>query len=209
MFHGKNDENLTKLQVRFVDLHVANIIKTGKENWSKSAREAGYSEKSIPATISNLKRNVLVRKAISDRMKLVVDSVNVSPDFVLKGLVENYKRAMQIIPVTDKHGKKIGVFKWDGKVANRSLELIGKILGICTDTVIDRTSSHYAEEMKNLFKRAMPVDAKIGNNDAECNLIAEATKKVDSKKVFIKTEEVYEEIESAPETVFDNEEQVK
>jgi phage terminase small subunit len=58
----------------------------------------------------------------------------VSIQWVLTRLMENYERAMQHEPVMGKDGST-GEFRYDGAVANRSLELIGKHLGMFKDKV--------------------------------------------------------------------------
>ena len=50
---------------------------------------------------------------------------------------DNYERASQAVPVTDREGEPIGEFKYEGSVANRALELIGKELGM----FIERTEN--------------------------------------------------------------------
>ena len=47
-------------------------------------------------------------------------------------LRENVERAMQAVPVMGKDGPT-GEFKYDGAVANRALELLGKHIGMFTD----------------------------------------------------------------------------
>lgn len=55
---------------------------------------------------------------------------DVSVDFVLQALKENLTRAMQAVPVLDRQGNPTGQFKYDGSVANKALELMGKHLGM-------------------------------------------------------------------------------
>ena len=45
-------------------------------------------------------------------------------------------RAMQRVRVLDREGKPIGVFTYNGQVANRALELIGKELGMLTCSAV-------------------------------------------------------------------------
>jgi hypothetical protein len=52
---------------------------------------------------------------------------------VISRLKENADRAMQAVPVLDKDGKETGEFTWNPNAANRSLELIGKELGMFVD----------------------------------------------------------------------------
>ncbi|MBV9753661.1 MAG: hypothetical protein JO188_14155 [Hyphomicrobiales bacterium] len=50
-------------------------------------------------------------------------------EWVLERLTENVRRAMQIEPVTLR-GTPTGDFRYEGSVANRALELLGKELGL-------------------------------------------------------------------------------
>lgn len=62
-----------------------------------------------------------------------------SRDFVLDGLRTNAERALQAVPVMDARGQPTGEYRWDGTVANRALELLGKELGMFVEKrVIDQ-----------------------------------------------------------------------
>jgi phage terminase small subunit len=50
--------------------------------------------------------------------------------WVLGQLRANAERAMQTTPVLDAKGQPTGEYRWDGSVANRALELLGKELGM-------------------------------------------------------------------------------
>ena len=53
--------------------------------------------------------------------------------WVLQRLMTNVERAMQAVAVKDREGNETGEFEYDGAVANRGLELIGKELGMFVD----------------------------------------------------------------------------
>jgi len=57
----------------------------------------------------------------------------VTREWILGKLVENLTRALQATPVLDSHGKPTGVWRYDGAVANRALELLGKETGMFAD----------------------------------------------------------------------------
>jgi phage terminase small subunit len=73
----------------------------------------------------------------------MTERVSVSIDWVVTKLVENHARACQAVEVIDKQGNPIGEFKYDGNVANRALELLGKHLGAFVErfhhTIEDQT----------------------------------------------------------------------
>lgn len=52
---------------------------------------------------------------------------------VMARLVENIDRAMQAVKVLDHKGKPTGEYRYDGNVANRALELLGKEIGMFID----------------------------------------------------------------------------
>ena len=54
---------------------------------------------------------------------------------VLEGLMDNHQRAMVTKAVMDRDGKPTGEYVYNGSVANRSLELMGKELGMFADTL--------------------------------------------------------------------------
>ena len=66
-------------------------------------------------------------------MAAAIEATALSKEWVLSRLKENVERAMQARPVLDEDGKAIGDFKYDGNVANRALELLGKELGMFVD----------------------------------------------------------------------------
>jgi len=71
-----------------------------------------------------------LRQAISTH---TVEKTSVSKAWVIAKLVENVERAMQAVPVLDRQGNPTGAFTYQGNVANRALELIGKEYGMFID----------------------------------------------------------------------------
>ena len=68
-----------------------------------------------------------LQKAVTE---VAVTRAGVDRAWVLSTLRQNVLRAMQRVRVLDREGKPIGVFTYNGQVANRALELIGKELGM-------------------------------------------------------------------------------
>ena len=58
-----------------------------------------------------------------------VEKVALTQEWVLTRLMENAERALQHIAVLDKERKPTGEYRYDGSVANRALELLGKQQG--------------------------------------------------------------------------------
>jgi phage terminase small subunit len=94
----------------------------------------GYSESGAIRSGNRLLRKPDVgarveelKTAVSERQveKFAVDRV-----WVLRMLTENARRAMQVEPVRDREGNPIGQYVYQGAVANKALELIGKEIGM-------------------------------------------------------------------------------
>ena len=70
------------------------------------------------------------------RLRSQVDRVAVvDAAYVLTRLRENVERAMTAEPVRDADGNPTGEYRYEGAVANRALELLGKTLGMFRDKV--------------------------------------------------------------------------
>jgi phage terminase small subunit len=86
---------------------------------------------------------------LTERAVEGVDRVHLTKQWVLERLIENASRAMQAVPVMSKDGPT-GEYKYDGSVANRSLELLGKELGM----FVDRKESGAPGEFANIDNAA-------------------------------------------------------
>lgn len=62
-----------------------------------------------------------------------VEKLALTKEWVIGRLMENAERALQRVPVLDNEGQPTGEYRYDGAVANRALELLGKHLGILID----------------------------------------------------------------------------
>jgi phage terminase small subunit len=63
--------------------------------------------------------------------------------------MENAERALQHVAVLDKKRKPTGEYRYDGNVANRALELLGKQQGM----FIDRHEGGHGKECAVVFVR--------------------------------------------------------
>lgn len=54
-------------------------------------------------------------------------------EWIIERLVENANRAMQAVAVLDSNGEPTGEYRYDGAVANKALELLGKERGMFVD----------------------------------------------------------------------------
>lgn len=68
--------------------------------------------------------------------------VALTREWIIERLVENADRAMQATAVIGNNGEPTGEYKYDGAVANKALELLGKELGMFVERS-EQTSVHY------------------------------------------------------------------
>lgn len=112
----------------------------------KSADEAytvaGYKENRGNATTLKQNKSILgrVTELLAERELLhaqstakAIERVSLTKEWILERLVENAQRALQARQAKDADGTPIGDFKYEGTVANRALELLGKELGMFVD----------------------------------------------------------------------------
>ena len=119
------------------------------QNATAAYRRAGYRPKS-DATASveacKLLKDPEVQKIVQKEMKKLVQKTGVDAEWVVRNLVRVYRRAMASVAETDKDGNPTGHYRFDGKTANRSLELLGKHIGMFEERF--RMDLHTTEEKK-------------------------------------------------------------
>jgi phage terminase small subunit len=88
----------------------------------------------------------IVEKTIEKVAERMSEKIAVTREWVIAKLVENADRAMQATPVTDAAGRPTGEYRWDGNVANRALELLGKECGMFVDRSENRNVTYGISE---------------------------------------------------------------
>ena len=124
MVTKKKRPKLTPKQERFVAEYLVDM------NGARAARAATYAPASAHVTASQLLSKPNIQAAIREGFLKKQDRSEINADFVLKGLRRNLERSMQEVPVLDGEGVPVGVFTYQGNVANRALELLGKNIGM-------------------------------------------------------------------------------
>lgn len=66
----------------------------------------------------------------SKAVELAIERTAITKEWVMERLRDNAERAMTAKPVTDHDGKETGEYRYDGSVANRALELLGREIGM-------------------------------------------------------------------------------
>jgi phage terminase small subunit len=117
--------------------HFAHLIAKG-ESPSKAYVLCGYSSNGALQSGNRLLRNPnvsarvqMLKAAVSERQ---VEKIAVDRAWVISMLIENVKRAMQVEPLRDREGNPIGQYSYQGGVANKALELLGKEIGMFQTT---------------------------------------------------------------------------
>lgn len=128
----KNSKTLTKKQEMFISEYLKDM------NATQAYKRAGYAVKNdrvAAAAGLRMLRNVNIKERIEESLKEKSKRNEITADWVMAQLKENYERCMQAIPVFDKTGEFTGEFRYEPNAANRALELMGKHVGMFTDKV--------------------------------------------------------------------------
>lgn len=120
--------DLTDKQQRFIEEYMVDL------NATQAAIRAGYSKDSAAAIgYENLRKPEIV-DAVSKAKAELREKTGVTAEWVIEKLTENVERSMKAIPCEGRNGFT-GEWKYDGAVANKALELLGKHLALFTDRV--------------------------------------------------------------------------
>jgi phage terminase small subunit len=132
---GMAEKPLTPRQKRFVDEYLIDL------NSTAAYRRAGYEPKTdnaAAASASALLRKPKIVAALREAQLARSKRTGITQDYVLTRLRDNVERAMRAEPVLDREGKPTGEYVYEGAVANRALELLGRHLGMFADKVEHR-----------------------------------------------------------------------
>lgn len=89
---------------------------------------AGY--KGNDSNAARMNGNDRIKERVSEILGHAAERVEINRAWVLGRLVENAERAMQAQQPKDSDGTPTGEYRYEGSVANRALELLGKELGM-------------------------------------------------------------------------------
>jgi phage terminase small subunit len=105
-------------------------------------REAGYSENRGNA--ARLKANEGVLTRTRELQEAAAEKAVLSKAWIIERLMTNVERALQQEPVLDHDGNETGEFTYQGMVANKALELLGKEIGMFVDRSENNVNVQYA-----------------------------------------------------------------
>ena len=121
------NQTLTPKQAAFCREYVVDL------NATQAAIRAGYSRRTANEQGAQNLAKLSIRAEVGRLLAERAQRVEVDADFVVRALVENVQRSMQVVPVLDGEGNPIGQYRYNGAVANKALELLGRHLGMFTD----------------------------------------------------------------------------
>jgi Terminase small subunit len=119
---------------------------------TEAYERAGFARNRVSA--HRLKQKPNIRERVSELLKQrehinaqatakAIEKTALTKEWVIERLIENANRAMQNVPVLDRDGELTGEYRYEGMVANKALELLGKGLGMFVDRHAD-VSALYA-----------------------------------------------------------------
>lgn len=120
---------MTGKQERFVQEYLIDL------NATQAAIRAGYSPKTAQEIGSENLSKPIIATAIAAAQTKTAEKLDISREWILSTLKANVERAMQSEAVLDREGNETGVYQYQGNVANKALELLGKQQGMFTDKV--------------------------------------------------------------------------
>lgn len=147
---------LTEKQTLFVKEYLVDL------NATQAAIRAGYSENSAASQGYENLRKPEIAEAIENAFAERCERTDIDADYVLSCLKENVERSMQRVAVVDAKGNPTGEWTYQGAVANRALELIGKHLSLFTDRV-----EHTGELVFSTIPAPNPDEAEFPDTDDE------------------------------------------
>lgn len=92
---------------------------------------AGYNDS--PAAATRLSKNVKVRERVDELKSVAAEKAGLTKAWVIERLIENVNRAMQYVQAKGAEGESAGDFHYQGNVANKALELLGREIGMFVD----------------------------------------------------------------------------
>jgi len=128
---GSTDDRrppMTDKQAAFVGEYLVD------SNATQAAIRAGYSGHTAYSQGQRLLKNVEVAGALDEAKARRAERTEVTQDWVIQRLVRNVEQAMQAVPVLDRAGNQTGWYVYQGAVANKALELLGKMVAPAADT---------------------------------------------------------------------------
>jgi len=122
-------QKLTDKQKKFCEEYLIDL------NATQAAIRAGYSKKTAnPIAAQNLAK-LSIQQCIAEKQKKLAEKTEITQEYIINNLKAVAERSMQAEPVLDRHGNETGEYTFNAAGANKSLELLGKHLGMFSDKI--------------------------------------------------------------------------
>ena len=137
-------ETLTPKQEAFAQAYV--LTGNACEAYRRSYDCSRMKQKILEPVASKMLAHPKVSTRIADLRSNIAERSEITVEKILRGLWDNYQKAMQYTPVLDHKGEPAGEYRYDGAVVNRALELMGRHLGMFpTRAEVAGTLKHHVE----------------------------------------------------------------
>jgi phage terminase small subunit len=104
-----------------------------------------------------------------------IERAALTKEWIIAKLIDNAERALQAQQARDDAGNPVGDFKYEGSVANRALELLGKELGMFIDRKVVQNVDEFDDisDPLELRQRLVERAEEIGQRDIASALVAD------------------------------------
>lgn len=136
-----SEHKLTPKQALFVQL-----LPTVNFNATEAYRQAGYACISENVACVGGKKLLTIGKiqaALAQAKAEIARRNELSQDWVVSRLMKNAERSLQEVHVLDKEGNPTGDYQYEGSVANRALELLGKHVQMWPEKELPKAGDTY------------------------------------------------------------------
>ena len=106
---------------------------TASDAYRQAYEAGGMKPETIHRQAKSLMDNPKIAARIEELRAPAIEQAQITVAYVLDMLKTNLERAMQHEEVRDSEGRPTGEYRYEGSVANKALELLGKHLGMFTD----------------------------------------------------------------------------
>ncbi len=120
----------------------------GSEAYRRAYNAANMKPESIHRKAVEVKAKGRVTARIEELQAKVAERHDVTVDYIIGGLKTVAERSMQVEAVLNKDGEPIGEYQFNAAGANKSLELLGKHLGMFTE----KMNLHVTTDLSEILK---------------------------------------------------------
>ena len=115
---------LNPKQIRFCQEYVIDL------NGTQAAIRAGYSTKTANEQSAQLLAKLSIKAYINELQANISNKLNINAEWVTQRFKDISDRCMTVEPVRDRDGNPTGEYVFDSSGANKSTEMLGKMIGV-------------------------------------------------------------------------------